>query len=79
MCPDQEDYKIFHTIGNLLLWVVFLLFPYCFSSILNFKMNTRGKVQLISGLILDYFKENKVPLWKEVQSDFINFDIVKLT
>jgi hypothetical protein len=42
-------------------------------------MNTRGKVQLISGLILDCFRKNKIPLWKEIESEFVDFGIVKLT
>jgi hypothetical protein len=42
-------------------------------------MNTRRKVQLISGMILDYFIENKAPSWTEMYSEFINYNITKLT
>jgi hypothetical protein len=42
-------------------------------------MNTRGKVQLLSGAILDYFSQNNSPLWTEIQPDFIKFNITKLT
>jgi hypothetical protein len=42
-------------------------------------MNTRGKVQLISGMILEYFTENKAPSWTDIFSEFNNYNITKLT
>lgn len=42
-------------------------------------MNTRGKIQLISGLILEYFFENKAPAWTDISNDFGNYNITKLT
>jgi hypothetical protein len=76
---NQEDCRISHIIGNLLLWVIFLVYPYYISLFLNSKMNTRGKVQLISGMILDYFIESKAPSWAEMSGEFIKYNITKLT
>lgn len=41
-------------------------------------MNTRGKVQLISGQILEYFRQQS-PLWSDLSKDFSRCGIYKLT
>lgn len=41
-------------------------------------MNTRSRVQAISGLILDYFIEGRAPTWKEMIPVFTRDKIVKL-
>lgn len=41
-------------------------------------MNTRSRVQAVSGLILDYFIDGKAPSWKEMISAFIRDKITKL-
>lgn len=41
-------------------------------------MNTRGKVQVLSGLILDYFTTNKAPAWSEISSDFIKYNVKQI-
>ena len=69
--------EIYHTVGNLLLWVIFLILPFFFSIETELKMNTRSQVQALTGAILEYFQQGKAPTWKEIQPAFVEHNIVK--
>lgn len=42
-------------------------------------MNTRNKVSLLSGNILDYFSSDKAPNWQIISPIFIRHNVTRLT
>lgn len=75
----QVDREIFQTCGNLLFWVIFLTVPFFLSIKSKLKMNTRSRIQALSGAILDYFENGKAPTWKDLSPSFAENNIDKFT
>jgi hypothetical protein len=42
-------------------------------------MNTRSKLSLLSGNILEYFSSNKAPQWEKISKIFLRYNLTKLT